>query len=330
MNVLDPGLVAPYTQNYNFGIERELPGNLFFRISYIGSRSLKLVTRLATNRAVPVPGIPTTTATINQRRPDPRYLQINVYTPMAIGYYDALQIAVNKRMSRGLTWNARYTFSKSINSADSHESQVATGFHVSLTENDVVGQTKGVSRFDTPHALSLGYRYELPWFIGQSGFKSALLGGWKIYGNTVLKSGPPTHVHTGSDSPGSGNVDGVSGDRPNLLNTAILGKSLDHPDVSPLIFRREYFDTNIAPGGYGNLGYQTFRQDGIYGWNLALEKDFSFSESGRLQFRTEFFNLLNHPQFDEVNHGISNETFGKITNTANRSRVIQFTLRLTL
>jgi hypothetical protein len=149
-------------------------------------------------------------------------------------------------------------------------------------------------------------------------------------GTTTFKSGTPTHIHTGSDSPGFGNVDGVRGDRPNLLNPAILWKSLDHPDTSASVWRREYFDTNIAPGGRGNLGFQTFRQDGISNWNVALEKDFPIREPVRLQFRSEFINLWNHPQFEGPMDEMAFETFGKITNTANRGRVIQFLLRLQL
>ena len=327
LNLLSPDLVVPYTHVYNFGIERGLPGNLFFRIGYIGSRTFKITTRFVSNRAGVVPGIPITTATINLRRPDPRYLEIKTYSGGTNGYFDGVQLYVDKRMSRGLTWNARYTFSKAIYSGDTYEAQVDGGFHNSVNE-DVVGDLKGLARFDTPHALTVGYRYELPWLRGKPGLASALLGGWKISGTSTFKSGTPTHAHTGSDSPGWGNVDGVGGDRPNLLNTAILWKSLDHPDRSPLIFRREYFDTNLPPGGRGNLGYETFRNDGINNWNLAVEKDFAVKDNSSLQFRAEFFNASNAPQFDEVAHTIATETFGKIINTANKGRVIQLGLRL--
>ena len=342
LNLLSPDLVAPYSHMYNFAIERELPANLFFRIGYIGNRTFKLPNRAISNRAQPVPGIckdpsdPTVpggfpylwcgTNTTNLRRPDQRYSQIATVSSGGISYFDALHIGVDKRMGRGLTWNARYTFSKAITSSDTHFAQIGTGFHNSTIE-DVFGDLRGLARFDTPHALTIGYRFEFPWARNQRGIRSLLLGGWNISGTTTFRSGTPTHVHTGSDSPGFGNVDGVSGDRPNLLNQEILWKSIDHPDTARFIFTRENFDTIIPPGGRGNLGYQTFRNDGTHNWNIAVEKDFRAGETGIFQFRTELLNSFNQPHFDEARHVISADTFGRILNTSNKGRVIQLTLR---
>jgi hypothetical protein len=171
-------------------------------------------------------------------------------------------------------------------------------------------------------------------------------GGWKVSGTTTFKSGTPTHFHTGSDSPGFGNVDGVGGDRPNLRNPAILGTSLDHPDTVGSLLALDtcrrpgdpgygerymacaYLDTNVQPGGRGNLGFQTFRQDGISNWNVALERDFVPREPLTLRFRAEFINFLNHAQFEGPDDEMGFEPFGKIINTANRGRVMQLLLRL--
>ncbi len=336
LNLLSPDLVAPYSHMYNFGIERELPANLFFRIGYIGSRTFKLPTRAISNRAQPVPGLCEEregfpflwcgTNTTNLRRPDQRFAQISTVTSGGISYFDGLQVAVDKRMGRGLTWNARYTFSKAITTSDTHFAQIGTGFHNSTIE-DVFGDLRGLARFDTPHALTLGYRFELPWARNQRGIRSLLLGGWNISGTTTFRSGTPTHAHTGSDSPGFGNADGVGGDRPNLLNPAILWKSVDHPDTARFILAKENFDTIIPPGGRGNLGYQTFRNDGTHNWNIAVAKDFPAGETGTFQLRTEFLNSFNQPQFDEARHVISADTFGRILNTSNKGRVIQIMLQ---
>ncbi|MBI1955171.1 MAG: hypothetical protein HYS38_02145 [Acidobacteria bacterium] len=331
LNLISPDLVVPYSHLYNLGVERELPANLFMRVGYVGSRTIKLPVNVVTNRARPVEGIPTTTGTINQRRPDPRYLEISTIQNMGISYLDSLQIAFDKRAGQGLTWNVRYMFSKAINTTgDQSFASIAGTGHTSTIEDDIVGDMKGLAMFDTPHSLTIGYRYEFPWGRGVQGIKAWFPGGWRVSGTTTFKSGTPIHVHTGSDSPGFGNVDGVGGDRPNLLNPTILWKSLDHPDTSTSIWRREYFDTNLAPGGRGNLGYQTFRSDGVSNWNLAVERDFVLREPATLRFRTEFINLLNQPQFEGPNDEMAFEPFAKITNTANRGRVIQFLLRLQL
>ena len=350
LNLISPDLVAPYSHLYNWGVERQLPANASVRAGYMGSRTIKLPVNSVTNRARPVEGIPTTTGTINQRRPDPRYLEISNIMNGSIAYLDALQIALDKRTGRGLTWNVRYTFSKAINTTGTQSFANISGTgHISTVE-DIVRDMKSLEDFDTPHSFTIGYRYEFPWGRGPHGIKSWFPGGWKVSGTTTFKSGTPAHVHTGGDSPGFGNVDGVSGDRPNLLNPKILWKSLDHPDTSYAILadtctrpgqigpdgvarpymQCTYFDTNIPPGGRGNLGFQTFRSDGISNWNLALEKDFLLREPVTVRFRAEFINLFNHPQFERPDDEIAFEPFAKIINTANRGRVIQFLLRLEL
>ena len=331
LNLISPDMVVPYTHVYTLVIERELPANLNLRLGYMGNRTFKLPYEVITNRARPVPGIPTTTKTTNERRPDPRFLEISTAANGANAYYDAVQVSLDRRFSRNLAWSVQYTFSKAINSGDSTFADVGTGRHVSMDDN-IVGDLKGPEQFDTPHAWTITYRYQLPGAADQSGWRSLLLGGWRVSGIYTLRSGTPYMVHTGSDAPGFGNVDGVGQDRPNLLNPAILGKSVNHPDTSQSILRREYFDPNIPYGGRGNLGFDTFRLDGTQNLNFAMEKDFRLRAAGdqlpSLQFRAEMYNFLNHPQFDTYGPHVANEIFGKITNTVNRGRIVQFTLRL--
>jgi hypothetical protein len=308
-----------------------LPRNMLLRVAYIGSRTMKLHTKVVSNRAEPVPGIPTTTATINQRRPDPRFLEISTYTNMGIGYFDGVQFGLDKRMNNGLALNVRYTFSKAIASADVTFNQIAGGVHASQNE-DVVRDLKALARYDTPHAFSIGYSYVLPWARGLNGLRGHVLDGWELSGTTTYKTGAPTHIHTGSDAPGFGNVDGVGGDRPNLLNPAILGKCVCHPDTTHIVYNPAFFDVNLTPGGRGNIGYETFRNDGTHNWNMAIAKRIRLPEAAgrepQLQFRTEFYNLMNQAQFDELSHNIASETFPKITNTVNKGRVLQLSLKL--
>lgn len=331
LNLISPDFVAPYTHVYTLAIETQLPGGLLLRTGYMGNRTFKLPWNVITNRARPVPGIPLSTKTVNDRRPDPRYLEIDTVTNGAIAYYDAAQISLDKRLSHGLSWSLQYTFSKAINTGDDTFVDVGLGRHASMDGN-IVGNLKGPEAFDTPHAVTLGYRYQLPWAGGRRLMPSVLLGGWRFLGTFTYRSGVPYMVHTGSDSPGWGNVDGVGQDNPNILNPKILGKSVSHPDTSQSILRREYFDTNITPGGRGNIGFNAFRLDGTNNLNFAMEKDFNLRGTGdrlpSLQFRTEFYNFLNHPQFDTYGAHLANDLFGKITNTVNRGRIVQFTLRL--
>jgi carboxypeptidase family protein len=349
--LLSPDLVLPYTHMYNFALEWALPAQTLVRLAYMGSRSFHLLTQGTYNRPVVVPGIPTTEATLNARRPDQRYGAIYMVESNSINYYDAAQASVEKRLTHGLTLRAAYTFSKDINiggdftnTASGVEVPPETGGSTCQTCSHVSDQ-KGVALFDTPQVFSISYIYRLPIFAGTTGWPAGALKGWQISGTTLLQSGVAYHFHTGSDAPGYGNVDGDTQDRPNILNPSLLGKSLDNPatvvallgantcrppgtDGLPYL-HCQYFDTNIPPGGRGNLGMNTFRKDGTANFNVAFGRSFRLPGGERsLDFRTEFINFFNTPQFDKPGVQLALTTFGKITNTVNKGRQVQFTLKL--
>jgi len=335
LSMLSPDLVMPYTHHYSLSIERPLPGATLLRVAYIGSRSFHLLTKGIYNRARPVQGIPTTTATINQRRADSRYYAINEVESNSIAYYDALQATLDKKLTHGLAFGASYTFSKSIDTGGDF-TDTASGTEQpgiigtpSCEPCDHVSDQKNVSLFDTPHIFAISYSYSIPSWKGAPRLGAAHLGGWHVSGTTNFQSGVPFLINTGSDAPGYGNVDGVGGDRPNILNRSILGLTIDNPHTSTSILNRAFFDTNIAPGGRGNIGNRVFRKDPVYNWNAAISRIFHIGKSeNSVQFLMEFLNLLNHPQFDIPGINVVEESFGKITNTLNKGRQIQFSMRI--
>jgi hypothetical protein len=351
LNRLSPDLVTPYSHQYSLAVERPLPGSLFVRLAYFGSRSFHLFTHNVYNRARPVPetevGTNNRTDNINARRPDPGYYDITQIESNSNAYYDAAQVALEKRLSRGIAFRATYTFSKSIdlggdftNTASGVENPPEYG----LTSSEFASRKddqKGWSLFDTPHNLTVSYTFALPSIGHITGWQGLLLRDWDISGTTVFQSGIPFHPHTGADGPGLGNVDGVQQDRPNLLNPALLGKSFDDPDTSgallgadtcvrEIFLRCRYFDTNIPPGGRGNIGFNTFRKDGTSNWNFSIGKAFRFRRWGEAsaQFRAAFLNLFNHAQFEKPGFNVTSPSFGQITNTVNRGRVTQLSLRV--
>src|SRR5215831_1229166 len=349
--LLSPDLVTPYSHMYNLALEWALPAQTVLRVAYMGSRSIHLLTLGIHNRPDVVAGIPTTSATINKRRPDQRYSNINVVESNSIAYYDALQASVDKRLTNGLIFRAAYTFGKAINLGGDF-TNTASGVEVppetgapSCEKCSRFSDQKGLALFDTPNVFTISYIYRLPSIARSSGWPAATLQGWQISGTTLLQSGVAYHFHTGSDAPGYGNVDGNNGDRPNILNPALLGRSFDNPDTVGAILGAntcrppgtdglpylhcQYFDTNIPPGGRGNLGYNTFRKDGTANWNVALSRSFRLPGGDRsVDYRTEFINFFNTPQFDKPGVQLAAATFGKITNTVNKGRQVQFTLKV--
>jgi len=321
--LLDPNLVSPYSNQYNFSWERPLAGGSHLRLGYVGSRTVKIPFSFGTNRARSVPGIELTTATVNERRPDPHHYDIVRIFNSGIAYLDAAQAVYELPRLGGLLLRASYTFSKAIDTGADYAHTAANRDSTRgrpQWDEDIWGDKKGLSDFDGTHHLLLQYNYQLP----------SLLRGWELSGATLAKTGTPTTLYIGSDAPGFGNVDGVSGDRPNLLDASILGRTIDHPDRATQILRRDRF-AFITPGERrGSIGRGTFRRQAILNSNLAVQRTFRLpgNHERTLGFRAEVYNALNHAQFDEPQRNLGSSAFGKITNTLNDGRIFQLGLRL--
>ena len=332
---LAPDLVAPYVHQYNYTLERRLAGGLLARMGYVGSRNIKTLNAYIMNRAEPVPGVPKTLATVDQRRPDPRYYDVKNIVNGGIGYLDAAQFRLEIPSRRGFTGELSYTFGKAIDEGAEYS---FTAANLDLTKARSQYQyesrkdKKGLSTFDSTHALLVSYTYDLPRLAPSSHWFGAVGNGWQVSGATMLKSGTPLTLYIGSDSPGFGNVDGGPSDRPNILDPSILGMTISHPDTSGGIIRRGRFAFLGPDQMSGSLGRNTFRKSGIANWNAALSKLWRFG-GGRewtAVLRAEAYNLTNHPQFDEPQRNLSSPSFGRITNTLNDGRVFQIGLRLLL
>jgi len=334
--ILSPDLVAPYVHQYNLNVERKLSGGMLLRVAYIGDRSLKLMNSFIQNRAEPVPGVPLTLDTVDQRRPDARYFDTRSILNGGMGHFNAGQATVDLPYYRGLRLSASYTFSKAIDDGSDYTSTAANRDLMrarSQWQYESFGDKRSLSAFDSPHSLLTSFSYDLPALAGRSKWARRLAGGWQLAGVTLVKSGTPLTLFVGSDAPGFGNVDGGPSDRPNIVDASILGATISHPDLAPQILRRDRF-AYIVPGERrGSLGRNSFRKARISNFNAAVTKQWQWAASGRewtTQLRAETYNLTNTPQFDEPQRNLSSPAFGKITNTLNDGRVFQIGVRLTL
>jgi len=331
---LAPDLVSPYAHQYNLTLERKFGRETQLRLAYLGSRSLKLMNAFILNRAEPVPGIPLTLDTVDERRPDPRYYETIHLVNGGLGYFNAGQASLETAPVFGLRASVSYTFSKAI---DEGSDYTGTAANRDLTRGrsqwqwENFADKRGLSSFDSPHAFLLSYTYDLP-RVAPNGFAARLLNGWQLAGAVLLKSGTPFTLYVGSDAPGFGNVDGGPSDRPNILDPSILGMTVGHPDTAPLILRRERFSFIVPGERRGNLGRGTFRKAPIHNWNASINKSWQVSGAREwlLLVRGEVYNLTNTPQFDEPQRNLTSPSFGRITNTLNDGRVFQLGLQLIL
>jgi hypothetical protein len=326
-----PDFVTPYAHQYNFSWEPAVAKRVKLQLGYVGSRAHKLFQMWFGNRARIVPGIPQTTATINQRRPDPNVLEGFSFLNASRAWYDAGRVSVVLTEWRGLSLNASYWFSKSLdlghdytNTLSGPDGRVAR----SQTEFEAQRDLKGRSSFDQPHAFLTRASWQTPKLKGTPAFARETFGDWNFSAVTLLKNGTPFSVESGSDAPGFGNVDGNPGDRPNVLDLSVLGRTIGDPDTSTRLLPRAAFQFIQPTAGAGTLGRNVFRRGKIANVNAALSRTWVARAPLTITFRAESINLFNTPQFAEPTKELTSPSFGRITNTLNDGRTFRFTLRL--
>jgi len=330
---LSPDLATPYSHQYNVGMEHKLMAGSVLRVNYIGSRSFKMLNSYTMNRAEPVQGIPLTTATVDARRADSRYSDTKTIVNGGIAYFDAGQVLWDLPVRRGVLFSMGYTFSKAIDEGADFTATAANkdiaNFR-SQSQWSSFQDRKGLSNFDSTHALVFNYAWDVPGLHNGAAWLRAATSKWQLSGANMWKKGTPLTLFVGSDGPGFGNVDGGGADRPNLVDPSILGATVGHPDQSLSILRRDRF-AFITPGAdRGNLGRGTFRKASIWNWNAAVTRQIRLPNEWSIQLRAEAFNLSNTPQFDEPQRNLTAQPFGKITNTLNDGRIFQVGFRILL
>lgn len=306
-----PDLVAGYNQQWNLNIQHELQGDFIVTAAYVGSKGTHLPIVRQINPAIFRPGA--TVANIDQRRIyAPNFASISSYDPIGFSTYNALQLTLNKRFSRGYTILANYTFGKTLDNS----SQDAFGGQNPLDPN----ADKGLAEFHRDHRVVTSFLWELP-SVGQ-GITRRLLGGWQLNGILTMESGSPFTVTSGRDVA----LSGTGTQRPNLVGNPHLDTGRPKSELI-----KQYFNTNafrLPPeGSYGSLGRNTLAGPGFWNLDFAVFKKFTLREKAEIQFRTELFNALNHANLGTPESSLASARVGEIL-TASTARVIQFGLKV--
>jgi hypothetical protein len=253
--------------------------------------------------------------------------------------YHSLQTVINKTLSNGLNIRATYTFAKNLGTADG-----LVGGNIQNIYN--VGVEKGPVQPDIRHRVAISYVYELPFGRDRSFLNDAprvvdaLLGGWQVSGITIGQSGPAYVPTLGSDLTNTGSTS----PRPDLIHDP-YDFSFDIPGQKALgcpggvqtlqcWFNPAAFALpSLAPGQkvarqFGNAGRGTLRGPDLVDFDMAVMKNFQINEQHKLQFRTEFFNIANHPNFATSGTRVNANGGQRITSTVpENQREIQFALK---
>jgi len=357
-----------YVEQYNFDIQRQLPAGFFADVAYAGSHGVHLQqysthinqipdsflsqqAGLITQVPNPLAGSPKPNLngpTIEAGQLDRRYPQYNDVNLAGFGCcsstYNSLQATVTRRFAGGGTLLVAYTNAKLLTNTDTLTSWLEgpTGGVGQVQDwNNLKGE-KSLSSQDVSQRLVISYVLDLPFGHGRryaagfSGVADKVVSGWGIDGVTTFQRGFPLKITwAGTATPLEAANLGVSNVRPDVV--AGCGKSAGGGHVT------NWFNTNCfaAPPAWGfgseSRTDSTLRTPGIRNFDFAVFKKTPITERVNIEFRTEFFNLFNHPYFSPPGTGFdgtpTGNGFGQITSTvqggvASPERLIQFALKL--
>lgn len=305
-----------YLQSWHLTIERELFPDWLVRIAYAGSKGTKLLQGEELNPPLFIPG-QSTASNISQRRPfGPALDTIRLVNSVGSSSYNSLQLTLDKRFSRGLTFQANYTWAKSIDFGSGGGTQWP-----SLTPG-YARYDRGLSDFHHEHRFVTSGLWELPRLTGRTPLVKYVLGGWQTSGSMILQSAAAFAVQAGRDNSLTG-----FGNRAHLVGDPSRSARLD-PNRDRVL---EWFNTRAfahnSPGVFGNSGRNIIFGPGLASVDFAVAKHFPITEQVKLQFRSEFFNLLNHTNFNDPNSTLTAGTYGRITSALD-PRILQFGLKL--
>jgi len=319
-----PGYIArrenrtPYVQTWNLGIDKSYGNNWLVSVTYLGSEGTHLVAEFPINTAnAPGPG------PLAPRQRLPQFAPMTNDCACTSSNYQAGEIKLEKRAASGLALLTSYTYSKSLDESSTVHgtSQPYNGVQNSF---DLRG-SRGPSDFDLTHNFVTSVVYDLPFGRGKRFLNSAnalsqsVLGGWQATTIVTVNSGFPFSLYVPYDN---ANVGGGA-QRPTVIG-----------DLFPSGFKQTpnaWFNVHavtVIPYTFGNMGRNSIRQDGYKNVDSGILKQFRISEGRGLEFRTEFFNFFNHPNFGPPDPNIGDQTFGQLLSIVGNPRVMQFSLKL--
>jgi len=251
-------------------------------------------------------------------RPFPHFITATRNAP-ALGntVYHAAQAKFEKRFSHGLTALVSYTFSKNIGDLNNAQNNYDRQAERSLTE------------FDAPQRLTVTAAWLLPFgrgrqFLGNmSRGVDLALGGWTLATFCTFQDGFPVVFGMSRCAAGSGSCRPNAAGDPSAGVSGSIGSRLDkYFNTSAFSQTPDFTWGNVSP----RIG--SVRIPGMNSTNVTLSKDFRISEALKVELRASAYNFLNHPVFSGPNATFGDASFGRISNTANLPRQMEFVLKI--
>jgi len=376
----DFNINQPYSFQDNFSVEQALPWTMALSVSYAGTRGIHLYRRAEQNPRFPF-GTPVNGVCVNQGRTTFSLSQpycwlgteplltsnwgsANRMVADSNSWYHGLQVGLRKRFSQGLQFQTSYTYSKAIDETQGLIDAENTASHFMAANPFDRAQDRSPSSFDLRHNFSFNALYALPNVNSSSGAVKALADGWRLGSIFRYRTGFPFSPVLGGNRSRSAVLGGTSGlDRPDFLPGVKAEDTIDGtsrgcdfiPAGTPVGTPNLWFDPCAfslpAAGFLGNAGRNSMRGPGLTNVDFSVSKDTplpKLGEGGKLEFRAEFFNILNHANFATPEVGVADypsaavifpgsptsiteqrlPSVAQILKTSTTSRQIQLSLRL--
>jgi hypothetical protein len=285
------------TYNWNLAIERQFAGGWVGRVAFVGQHSAHMTEMVELNPAVYIPG---SNASTDARRLFKNFSNISLSSQAGNGTYNSLQTSAEKRFSRGFSVIANYTWSKTTDTlpVDSNPTGPADGssFAYPWYFPNAGSLDRGPSDFDHKHRFVISYVWQLPTLSKSNLLLRSVAGGWQFTGVFQAQSGPPLTVMAGKDQ----SLTGLTRDRAVITGAPYGGNACGN--VAPCVnYLNPASFALPALGTFGNVGKGLLRGPGLQVWDAGLFKNFAIRERVNVQFRAEFFNVLNRTNFNGPN-----------------------------
>ena len=331
LNAVDPTLRTPYLQQYGLNLQYQITPATVLELGYVGTKGSRLATQRLINQplrasvASPVNGQTTNTAANAQLR-----VPYVGFSPTGLVWletstdsrYNSLQTSLTRRFSKGLRLLVSYTWSKSLD----NNSGSGTGATFTQTDGDQfrLSLNRGLADFDRSHRVVTNFSYNVP-SLSQSRFGKKIFDGWQLAGVAVMQSGTPFSILDTSGAALYGTANSRASWAAGATTASAQGSGRTQDRLNG------YFNTAAfvrSGNDFGDAGRNILRGPNQRNLDLSINKRIPVTDLISVEWRSEFFNVLNIVNFSNPGGSITAASYGLIRNTNGNPRVIQFALKL--
>ena len=320
----------PGVQKWSLNVQREVAPDTSFSLAYVGTKGTHLLGFYDMNQGQPNAQVANGNISPDYVRPYQGFDQISAYATIFDSNYNALQASLIHRLKNGVSFQASYTYSKTLTNNPGPNGTAYTSTWPQDSYN--IRGEYGPADFDRTQMLSFNYSWELPFFKHANAATKAFLGGWQVSGITVFQSGAPLTVTLPNDQAGVGSYNQRPDQVGNPFQAGPIAANPGCPAPSQVHTMASWFNPCAfalnAAGTFGDEGTGVLRGPYFQDWDMGLAKNFALRESVGLQFQLEAFNVFNHPSWGQPNLTWTNGSpLGAIT-SATSQRLLQLSLAL--